>query len=157
MRRIRRTVMALLAATGLAAGVAGLNGVSAGADYGPGAVYQIMFSGNCDSPTACAGSGFGEGGFWGWIGAYGTRAGGTGNFEVTFCQHTAGGGGSAGAGHMAGDLTWVNAGPVLVFFVQGHPVFAAPSAPGHYTGFAGLPNSPGVNTEVQVSLSPTAT
>jgi hypothetical protein len=160
MRKIVK-LRVLLTGVATAAVCLGLTGATPAAaagqgGYGPTHVYEIEASFNCDNPSVCGGGG---GGMWGWIALNGTIAGGTGDYEVTDCFHTTGGGGSAGAVHMAGDATWQNLGAVLAIEPEGGMPFFVPSAPGHYSteDFLGQPAPPGFSIQLQVVLIPTST
>src|SRR6266566_4219021 len=83
------------------AGLLGLMAVfgtasSAAANYGPLAEYQTAFSFNCNNPSFCGPNQGGLGGFWGWA-VFNTD--GSANAQLTFCGHSVGGGGRAGAQH----------------------------------------------------------
>lgn len=66
-----------------------------------GAEYQVTFALNCNNPSAPCQNVFGLGGLWGWVAL---MPGGTGNAQVTACDH--GGSGPAGAQHFSFDPTW---------------------------------------------------
>ncbi|TMF85315.1 MAG: hypothetical protein E6I07_10915 [Chloroflexi bacterium] len=161
MTGFKRIMLAIGSAASLAVATSVTSVSAAPGDYGKTHVYEIEFSYNCNNPSLC---GAFLGGAWGWIALNGTRAGGTGDAEVTFCAHTVGGGGpgSAGAQHMSADVVWVNTGTLLLLFMEGSatPVFVAPSKPGHYSyedvPFFGMPKAPGVAIQLQVVLIPTS-
>ena len=108
MKRFKLMASVAVAVAAIAATFAVAAPAQASSDYSH-AQYQVTFSLNCNgsaaSPAACAQI-FGLGGFWGWIAL---APGGTGNAQVTECGHTGPGGGpgSAGAGHIAYDPTWM--------------------------------------------------
>lgn len=108
MKRIKLMASAVVAVVATAAIFVIATPAQASSDYSH-AQYQVTFSLNCNgsavSPPACA-QVFGLGGFWGWIALSGD---GTGNAQVTDCGHTGPGGGpgSAGAGHIAYDPTYI--------------------------------------------------
>ena len=108
MKRFKLMASAAVAVVATAAIFTVAAPAQASSDYSH-AQYQVTFSLNCNgsavSPPACAQI-FGLGGFWGWIAL---APAGTGNAQVTDCGHTGPGGGrgSAGAGHIAYDPTWM--------------------------------------------------
>ena len=117
MTGFKRIMLAIGSAASLAVATSVTSVSAAPGDYGKTHVYEIEFSYNCNNPSLC---GAFLGGAWGWIALNGTRAGGTGDAEVTFCAHTVGGGGpgSAGAQHMSADVVWVNTGTLLLLFME---------------------------------------
>lgn len=174
-RRFTVFVAAIAIATALTAGLAS----SAGA-YGGGSshdTWQVGVSFNCDNPSFCGND---LGGFWGWF-EFDRAADGTitGDAQLAGCGHSVGGGGpgSAGAGHLALDITAAHIGPAgpddppgQVFYIDhnvvtftGHgppqtvvddPDFlgdsGVPVQPGHYS----MHPAPGVAFEVQVAYRP---
>ena len=80
--------------------------------YGNTALYQATESLNCDNPAfpICAPppKGFGLGGIWAW---FEFDTGNTGDATVTFCVHTQGGTGTAGAQHINLDIEHWSLGP----------------------------------------------
>jgi hypothetical protein len=175
---VRRSVLllaALAAAAALAVGFASPAGA-----YGGGAnhdTWQVGMSFNCDNPTVCTQEMGGTGGFWGWIefdrSADGTQT--SGDAQTTFCMHTVGGGGGAGAGHSKIVIeSWTieagSAGP-QTFFASGqetdtfrdtsdtfhftHLDTGITAVPGHYNTNAVLGfSAPGVAVQIQVSFRP---
>src|SRR4051794_7224396 len=173
MRRSFLMLVALAAASALAAGLA-----SSAGGYGGGAshdMWQIGLSFNCNSPSACDFNG-GTGGSWGWI-EFDRSADGTqtwGDAKMAFCFHTVGGGG-AGAGNGSIEITsWTiapgSAGP-QTFFASGTETdryrgttetstlsnedTGIPATPGHYNtsdilGFS----APGISFQLQVAFRP---
>jgi hypothetical protein len=109
---------------------------AAGSDYAH-AQYQVTFSLNCNNPSAPCQQIFGLGGIWGWIAL---TPNGEGTAQVADCGHTVGGGGqgTAGAGHLAFDVTW--------------STFSSPSAPSPITPTD--PNGQYLNVSNPLGLPP---
>jgi len=124
--------------------------------------YQLMFSSNCNNPSICGDE---LGGFWGWAVLY---SDGTGDAELTGCQHlTHGGGpGTAGAVHFHDDFTYDLSNTTEFVTISETQTFVGrqrftitvpgedtgiPLIPGHY-GTADLFGftAPGVSFQIQV-------
>ena len=104
MKRFKLTASVAVAVAAAAAIFTVAAPAQASSDYSH-AQYQVTFSLNCNNPSAACQQIFGLGGMWGWIALAGD---GTGNAQVTGCGHTVGGGGGqAGAGHVAYDPTYI--------------------------------------------------
>lgn len=136
LARLRRFVLAPLAAGALAGGVLLGGAPSASADYGSGAQYQVEISDNCHGLTNCdVAAGFGV---WLWIEL---NADGTGDYQGTDCAHQASTPTDAvsGAAHESGDVAWSAAdGWITIEGVRllggAVPVtVTVPAALGHYT------------------------
>jgi len=132
---------------------------------GPTQTYQLMFSFNCNNPAACAGMG-GTGGFWGWAVLY---SDGTGDAELTGCNHLVGGGGpgTAGAIHFHDDFTFDLSNTTELVTISETQTYVGrfrttmtvpgsdtgiPLIPGHYTAsdLFGFTPPPGVAIQIQV-------
>jgi hypothetical protein len=149
MRRLAIMIAVLVAAAALTAGFASPAGA-----YGRGAshsTWQVAVSMNCNSPSLCAGA---QGGFWGWV-EFDQWSDGTitGDAELSFCGHTSGGGG-AGAGHEAVDITAAHLDPITGDFVIDSASDSSfegdtgiPYTPGHYANHL----APGITQVIQVS------
>jgi hypothetical protein len=106
MKRLRRIVVAFVAAATLAAAVLATAG-PASAGYGPGAQYQVEISAN--NVGHLPGDGV-----WLWIALY---RDGTGDYAGSDCIHTGsllGHPGLNGAAAERGDVTWKDTGSSLV-------------------------------------------
>jgi hypothetical protein len=118
---------------------------SANATYGPGAEYQIAFSQNCNNAALCIGGQGGLGGTWGWAVL---NSNGTGDLELTGCDHSPGQGG--GAIHLSMDITSWSVDPTSGHFLVNGRVSPIPAAPGHYN----LHPAAGVAIEITVTKLP---
>ncbi len=159
MHRANAIIAKLAIIAVLSLGFSGLTATPAAA-YGNDAVYQIMFSFNCDSPTAAAcqvgpNNPFGPGGFWGWIELDstthpGATTGGDADLVVTGCDHGRTSAPHGGADHFNLDGTWFYAGGLL--FISAGPIgtLVVPAAPGHYS----MHPAPAIANEVQITLIP---
>lgn len=93
-RRIRHVLLGMLVPVAMTtATLSGVLGTSAAQAYGPGHVYQLTFSLNCDNGASplCAPDKFGLGGAWGWIEP---DSDGTAEATATFCFHAQDGNGA---------------------------------------------------------------
>jgi len=150
LRRSILMVAGLAAAAVLAVGFASPAGA-----YGGGAshdMWQVGFSGNCNSPSFC---GADLGGFWGWV-EFDRFADGTitGDAQTAGCFHflRGGGPGSAGAGHADIDITSAHIGASQpedpnypsghVFYIDSNVVNGVPNDP-EFLGDSGIAVEPG--------------
>jgi hypothetical protein len=103
MRRLARSVMAVVVPAAMIAGmVGGAFGAQAAHAYGNDHVYQLTYSLNCNDKNSplCAPDVFGLGGAWGWIEP---DSDGMADATVTFCSHAPG---EHGAFHENLDVSW---------------------------------------------------
>jgi hypothetical protein len=110
MRRLmaRIALVCALAGSTLVVAVSGATPAGAYGHVGALNVWQVGLSFNCNNPSFCGAEDLG--GFWGWVQFNQNPATGAtdADAETTFCAHTPGGGGFAGAGHSSIDITgWI--------------------------------------------------
>src|SRR6266508_5562170 len=173
MRRVQMLAASLVASAALVVALVG-----PAAAYGGGAdhdMWQVGISFNCNNPDFCPD---GLGGFWAWAEFDRSADGATtwGDAEGSFCAHTVGGGGFAGAGHVSVEIeSWTieagSAGP-QTFFINGeetntfrgdrvtfdltHFDTGVSAIPGHYStsDVLGFDAPPGVAIQIQVAFRP---